>query len=249
MNVIKYHHYNPPGVRRVLASGTSAFIGEVDGKTILKYPLERGGDLSSLEHEHRLLQIVGPHQRSISIAKQGLTGDRLYLERASEGSLLDVINDSSNMKSVSLDTRLAWCLELVEAVAYVHSKNVIHCDINPAKVLLDNQLHIKLADFQGCHVADDGEYLMRALGAEPCRYFCPRNDDVDGTQTTDIFALGSTIHFIMTGEEPFSDIVAGARGWDDRYESANEVWRVVERIEKLTVDGVAVHFEGKHSRF
>lgn len=41
-----YRHYCPPGVKRVIASGSSAFIGEVDESTVLNYPLEPSGDMS-----------------------------------------------------------------------------------------------------------------------------------------------------------------------------------------------------------
>lgn len=39
--VVGYHFYCPAGVRRDLACGSSAFIGEVNDSTILKYPLNR----------------------------------------------------------------------------------------------------------------------------------------------------------------------------------------------------------------
>ncbi|RCI09700.1 hypothetical protein L249_3977 [Ophiocordyceps polyrhachis-furcata BCC 54312] len=216
--VVEYHYYYPRGVLDILASGTSAFIGEVNDSTILKYPLEQGGDLSRIEHEYKLLKIIGPHERIIAITEQGLTNDGLYLERASNGTLLDFMSESRE-HALSLRKRIAWCREVVEAVAYVHSKNVIHCDINPANILLDDKLHIRLADFQGCHLGDSGEELLPALVGEPCRYFCPRNEDSGASRKTDIFALGSTIHFIVTGEEVFPDIIAGEEDWDERVRS------------------------------
>ncbi len=38
-DAVIYRHYHPPGVKRVIASGSSAFIGEVDESTVLKYLL------------------------------------------------------------------------------------------------------------------------------------------------------------------------------------------------------------------
>ena len=216
--VVEYYHYFPQGVRRILASGTSAFIGEVDSSTILKYPLERGGDLSRLRHEHKLLQLVGPHDRVIAIADRGLTDDGLYLERASNGALLTVANESE-LNTLSLRKRVTWSREVAEAVVHVHSKNIIHCDINPTNILLDDNLHIKLADFQGCYLNKEGEILLPALVGEPCRYFCPRTDIFEASRITDLFALGSTIHFIITGEEVFSDIEAGEKDWDEKVQS------------------------------
>ncbi|KAM3426053.1 hypothetical protein MY4824_010113 [Beauveria thailandica] len=216
LEVVEYHHYFPHGVYRILASGTSAFIGQVDDSTVLKYPLERFGDASRLEHEHQLLHIVGHHDRII--AQKGLTGDGLYLEYAANGSILDFLLEPEHA-TITLQQRVTWCREVVEAVVHVHSKRVIHCDINPTNILLDENLDIKLADFQGCHVAENGELLLPALVGEPCRYFCPREDEFEANQETDLFALGSTIHFIVTGEEVFSDIIPGEYGWDDKVKS------------------------------
>lgn len=214
--VVEYHHYCPPGVRRVLASGTSAFIGEVDDLTILKYPLEPGGDMTRLEIEHKIMDIIGHHPRII--AQKGFTEAGLYLERAVNGTIFNFLTETKH-HDISLQQRIAWCREVVEAVEHVHSKRVIHCDIQPTNILLDENLHIKLADFQGRYLAEDGEVIMAGWSGEPCRYFCPREDDFEADWHTDLFALGSTIYFIITGHEVFSDIIAGEAGWDEKVRS------------------------------
>ncbi|PNY23532.1 Serine/threonine protein kinase [Tolypocladium capitatum] len=58
LEVVEFRHYCPTRVHRVLASGTSAFIGEVDDSTILTYTLEPGSGLSRLRHEDQLLYIA-----------------------------------------------------------------------------------------------------------------------------------------------------------------------------------------------
>lgn len=213
--VIEYHHYCPPGVRRVLASGSSAFIGEVDDSTILKYPLEPGGDMSRLKHEYTILKIVGPHPRII--AQKGLTDVGLYLERAANETIYKYLT-ASDRPAPSLQQRVAWCREVTEAVEHIHSKSVIHCDIQPTNVLVDQNLHLKLADFQGNYLSEAGEFVAGWCG-EPCRYFCPREDEFEADSKTDLFALGSTIYFIMTGREVFLDIVGGEDGWVEKVTS------------------------------
>ncbi|KAG5928505.1 hypothetical protein E4U42_000536 [Claviceps africana] len=213
---VHYYMYHPPGVDKVLASGSSAFIGQVDDSTVLKYTLKPGGDASSLEHEYRLLDIIGRHNRII--AHKGLTVNGLYLERASNGTLLDYIQQATP-SSLSVQQRITWCREIIEAVEYIHSKRVIHCDINPTNILLDKHLHIKLADFQGCHLNEEGQVILYARAGEPCRYFCPRDDDFEATIQTDLFAFASTIHFILTGQEVFPDIINGDGKWYERVRS------------------------------
>ncbi|KAF7590394.1 hypothetical protein BBP40_002895 [Aspergillus hancockii] len=69
-----YQRYKPPGVKRVIASGSSAFVGEVDETTVLNFTLAPGGDMSRLEVERKLLDIVGPHERSSGSRPSRITG-------------------------------------------------------------------------------------------------------------------------------------------------------------------------------
>lgn len=59
VTVAVYQHYDPPGVKPVLASGRSALIGEVDDSTILKCPLATGGNTTRLEAERKMVEITG----------------------------------------------------------------------------------------------------------------------------------------------------------------------------------------------
>ncbi|EFQ32482.1 hypothetical protein CGRA01v4_05914 [Colletotrichum graminicola] len=214
--IVEYHFYCPPGVQCILACGSSAFIGEVDDSTILKYPLEPGGDLTRLELEHKILTVVGRHPRIIG--HKGFTETGLYLERAVNGTIFKDLT-ASDVPAPSLQQRLAWCRELSEAVEHVHSKRVILCDIQPANVLVDRCAHLKLAGFQGRYLSEDGNIILDGWSGEPCRYFCPRDDEFAANFKTDFFALGSTIYFIMTGQGVFPDIASGEAGWDDEVKS------------------------------
>lgn len=196
----------------MIACGTSAFIGEVDNTTILKYPLKPGGDRTRLELEHQILTVVGRHPGIVG--HKGLTETGLYLERAMNGTIADFLSASDHPEP-SLQQRLAWCRELSEAVDHIHSRRVLHCDVQPTNVLLDQELHIKLIDFPGQHLSEDGDVILDGWSGEPCRYRCPREDEFAADFKTDIFALGSTIHFIMTGEEVFADVTYEDPAWQD----------------------------------
>jgi hypothetical protein len=47
-NVRHYRQYFPPGVKRVLTSEGSAWIGEVDNSSVLKYPAAAGEDVERI---------------------------------------------------------------------------------------------------------------------------------------------------------------------------------------------------------
>ncbi|OAL45464.1 kinase-like protein [Pyrenochaeta sp. DS3sAY3a] len=209
-----YQQYCPPGVKRVLASGSSAFIGEIDDSTVFKYPLAPGGEMIRLEVEGKLLEIIGRHERIIGL--KGFSETGLYLERALNGTVADYILTSD--RPPSLKQRLTWCREATEAVAWIHARRVLHCDIQPTNLLLDTELHIKLSDFQGKHLSENGEVVLDGWSSEPCRFYCPRDDPFDANIKTDLFALGCTIYFIIVGHAVFPDIIDGEDGWHEKVE-------------------------------
>ncbi|KAK6225183.1 hypothetical protein QIS74_01230 [Colletotrichum tabaci] len=212
-DVIVYRHYCPPEVKRVLASGGSAFIGEVNDSTVLKYPLSPNGDMSRLEVEKQLLEAVGHHDRIIKFKGSSAVG--LYLERAVKGNIYQYLVESTNPSPPTIRQRLSWCREATEAVVHVHSRNIIHCDIQPTNLLLDEDLHIKLSDFQGKLLSFDKKVLLDGGSSEPTRFSRPR-DDLDNTDIhTDLFALGCTIYFIIMGNAVYPDIKDGEEGWHE----------------------------------
>lgn len=213
--VFIYNSYYPPGVKKILASGTSAFVGEVDESTVLKYPLAPDNKelAARLKAEKELLQIVGLHPRIAGLKSFSEAG--LYLERAVNGNVADLLLETGN-PSPSILRRLSWCREAAEAVAHIHSLRILHCDIQPTNLLLDGELHVKLSDFQGRHLSEDGKVLLDGWSSEPCRFSLPRDDAFYSDVKTDLFALGCTIYFIMTNHAVFPDIVDGEDGWREK---------------------------------
>jgi len=72
--------------------------------------------------------------------------------------------------SVSIQLRLKRITQTAEALVFLHSKNVIHCDIHPNNILVDEHLNVRLCDFAGSLFGDlDGGAL------ESTRFFLPRD--------------------------------------------------------------------------
>lgn len=210
-----YYQYYPPGVTKVLGSGASTWIGIVDDSTVLKYPLDPGGDMTRLEVERKLYEIIGPHERIIRL--KGFSDTGIYRERARNGNVAHYMLESDNPPP-SAKRRLTWCRETAEAIAWIHSRRVLHCDLHPMNLLLDDDFHVKVADFQGKHLSENGEVLLDGGGLEASRFYCPRDDPFDADIKTDLFALGCIIHFIMAGSGVFPDIIDGEEGYQDKVE-------------------------------
>lgn len=57
------------------------------------------------------------------------------------GSLVNI------MDNLSEENRIRFTLQLAEAMVWIHSNNIIHCDIKPDNVLLTSSNNLVLSDF------------------------------------------------------------------------------------------------------
>jgi serine/threonine protein kinase len=90
-----------------------------------------------------------------------------------------------------------------------------YCDIRPHNLLLDKNLDLKLADFQGKHLSADEEVLLNGFSNEPGRFPCPRDLPDYADVKTDLFALASIIYFIVMGYDAFPNVSDQDDGSDE----------------------------------
>lgn len=69
----------------------------------------------------------------------------LVHEFVSGGSLHTLLHEDKQKEQLSSALLCRMALELANAVAYLHSKKVVHRNIKAASVLLDDKLHVKVA--------------------------------------------------------------------------------------------------------
>ena len=108
---------------------------------------------------------------------------------------------------LSVGDSLNIVLACADALKHAHDMNLIHRDIKPDNILLTKNGVVKVADFGLAKVIDDDEMSMTQTGTglgTPL-YMPPeqaRNaKHVD--QRTDIYALGCTLYYFLTGKLPF----------------------------------------------
>lgn len=188
--------YEPPGVQTVLAIGSTSFVGDLGNNQVLKYPLV-AEDREAIEHEARIYDVLGIHPRILRC--HGLDDAGLRLDRAANGTLRDFLEAQHSPRD-----RLKWSRQLAEAVDYVHTKQVFHCDISLRNCFITDKYDLQLGDFQGRYRAPEGTihdgYSWE--GAKACLPRAPTRVD----HHSDLFAVGSAIYEIMTGHEPYEHL-------------------------------------------
>ena len=199
---IEIPFYFPEAVREFLAVGGNSFLGVVNETTVFKYPRIPGDKyaIASLDVEAQIFNAIGPHHRIIGF--QGQKDDGLLIDYAPLGSLAQYLAKNPT----TIQQRLKWSYQAAEAVAVIHGKRVIHCDIKAENLLLDIGLDIKLCDFQGRLLGSNGEPERNGGSSENPKFFMPRNNPEHADFKTDMFALGSTIYYIVEGQEPFPEL-------------------------------------------
>ncbi|KAF2021877.1 kinase-like protein [Aaosphaeria arxii CBS 175.79] len=147
--------------------------------------------------EAQIYERLGAHPRLVQFKHWDPVSHALTLEYMPNGNLKDYVQKHGH--GVSPSQRQQWVMEVVEGVELLHSYNVIQGDVGPHNFLLDIDLSLKICDFGGSSL--DGSQATVAPGV---RYRLP---SLGGTTIKeDLFALGSTIYFIVTGREPYEEL-------------------------------------------
>lgn len=184
---------------RRLDSGASGILELLPCGDVIKLPwpgqLEKDSR-REITVENEIYSKLGRHPRLLRIVGWDPQDYVLTMEYMPHGNLQTFLlkNDT-----VAETQRLRWVQEEAEGIQLLHNAGVLHCDINPKNFLLDARLGLKIADFGGSSLAGS-----RPSACSGQRFCLPDRCWRDPpTVHDDLFALGSTIYFIMTCQPPF----------------------------------------------
>jgi len=102
---------------------------------------------------------------------------------------------------IPLSKLIGWARDMAAALHTLHAFSIIHADVKPDNMLLDESHKVYLIDFSGSWI--DGK---PGSSVESVRFFLPRDIMSDSTVETDIFAYGSSLYEIMTSTQPYHDL-------------------------------------------
>jgi predicted ATPase/signal transduction histidine kinase len=168
-------------------------------------PWEPDG-VNKLLHEHELLQLLKGDGVVRPISLDTFEGaPALVLEDAGPHTLAEMLRQK---RGLDIDTFLALAIAVARIVEHVHQHSVIHKNINPAHIVLDDSLRPTLIDFSiATSVAGRAPAGVIPQELEgTLQYISPEQTgrtDRLVDHRADLYSLGATFYEMLTGQPPF----------------------------------------------
>lgn len=109
-------------------------------------------------------------------------------------------------QSVTLDTAVAILDQVSQGVAAIHAGGTVHRDIKPSNILLDHNLHARIADF-GISMNVGKQGTSKAMFAGTPAYMAPEIAFSEGQSglvsvSADVYSLACVAYQMVTGRLP-----------------------------------------------
>ncbi|TGO45900.1 hypothetical protein BCON_0357g00040 [Botryotinia convoluta] len=147
---------------------------------------------------------LGSHPNIVNLIHSFETEAHVYivLEFCSRGDLYEAIRTGTG--PLETEHVRQFMLQLIDAVAYIHSKGMYHRDIKPENIFLTQSGEMKLGDF-GLATSEKWSYET-TVGSD--RYMSPEQYDSAGAgyspEQADVWAIGICLLNILFSRNPFT---------------------------------------------
>jgi len=154
------------------------------------------------------------HPNIVSVHDVGSDGDFHFLAMEYlEGQTLRDLVVKDGLPNY--DTAAEYIRQAAEALAYAHARSIVHRDIKPENFFVLSNGTLKVLDLGLARITRAGEEMLtmtdNMLGTVD--YMSPEQaqDSHEVGPATDIYSLGCTLYFVLTGHPPFPTGTAAQR--------------------------------------
>ena len=120
-----------------------------------------------------------------------------------EGEDLETILARDGKPGLPVDKVVGWAKEILQVLEYIHNQNppIVYRDIKPGNIMLHKNGRAMLIDFGIARIVQDSSQTKKtAIGTQG--YAPPEQCRGQVEPRSDLYALGATMHHLLTGIEP-----------------------------------------------
>ncbi|MEE9385223.1 MAG: serine/threonine-protein kinase [Nannocystaceae bacterium] len=162
-------------------------------------------------HREAVLAANFSHPNLVRVLETGQHGELRWLAMEYLRGR-DVGHVLTSGKQVSFRVLCDIFAQTLDALTYIHTRKIAHCDIKPENIFITRDAYdrrlviVKLIDFGISSNYEGPRELRKHITGDP-RYMAPEQAVLNGPidHRTDLYALGVTFCEAVTGRHPFED--------------------------------------------
>ncbi len=168
-------------------------------RVAIKFYTQRSGvDWSLLSREVEKLVFLSADRYVVQLLDVGWDADPPYyvMEYVANGSLEQYLEQHGTLP---VGEAVEMFRDVVTGLLHAHGKGVLHCDLKPANVLLDQDMKPRLADFGQSRLSHEQTPALGTLF-----YMAPEQADLEAMPDArwDVYAVGALLYRMLTGGPP-----------------------------------------------
>ncbi|MBR6498901.1 MAG: protein kinase, partial [Clostridia bacterium] len=180
--------------------------GRIVALKILKDEYRKDADfIKRFRHEATAAQSLS-HPNIVKLYTVGSDQDTQYItmEYINGRTLSEIIRDEGPLS----ETRcVRYAVKILDALSHAHKKGIIHRDIKPDNILIDEDDNVKVADFGIARMAGSKEGSVTTnsnIVVGSVHYVSPEQAQYNEADArSDIYSMGIVLYEMLTGTVPF----------------------------------------------
>ncbi len=176
----------------------------------VKDPVKSDDDLKKLEQE--AIEMAKLSHPNVAMIFDHFVEGRFYflvVEYIAGKTLSEIFQERQG--HLAEEEVINWAISMCDVVSYLHKQGIVHRDISPQNIMITDEGIIKFIDFGTLrelrHIATRGTAGMGKFGYAPPEQWLGKPEPC-----SDIFALGATIYYLLTGFLPLSKEYLAGQG-------------------------------------